>query len=317
MYSKHDHYHDMQNIVDDIATTMNAQRDRGTVATYIPELAKINPNQFGIAVVMEDGRVFRAGDANTRFSIQSISKVFTLTLALSKAGNYVWQRVGKEPSGDPFNSIVQLEADRGKPRNPFINAGAIAIADTLMQAEQTPKQAMHEVLTFMRHLANDESIQMDLKVAQSEQRTGDRNAALAHFMASCGLFDNPVDEVLDVYFHHCSIAMDCEQLATAGLFLVSDGIIKHRQESIVSSLRSRRINSLMMLCGHYDGSGNFAYRVGLPGKSGVGGGILTIAPGRAAICVWSPGLNKQGNSHLGSLALEMFAQRTGWSVFAT
>lgn len=304
----------MQDILDNIAATMSARTDRGEVASYIPQLASVDSNQFGITVALPDGRIFSAGCANELFSIQSISKVFTLTLALGKLGDAVWKRVGREPSGDPFNSIVQLEHESGKPRNPFINAGAIAIVDTIMMGHQ-PKETLAEILQFVRFIANDDSIGIDENVARSELSTGDRNASLAHFMASFGHFQNPVDLVLGTYFHHCSISMSCLQLAKAGLFLVSDGTNASTGERVVSEQRARRINSLMLMCGHYDGSGEFAFRVGLPGKSGVGGGILAIAPGKASIAVWSPGLDNIGNSKLGTEALEMLAKQTGWSVF--
>jgi glutaminase len=258
--------------------------------------------------------VFSAGCARELFSIQSISKVFTLTIALGKLGDAVWSRVGREPSGDPFNSIVQLEHESGKPRNPFINAGAIAIVDAIMMGHQ-PKETLAEILQFVRFIANDSTIGIDETVARSELKTGDRNASLAHFMASFGRLKHPVDQVLGTYFHHCSISMTCEQLAQAGLFLVSDGVNPNTGVRVVSAQRARRINSMMLMCGHYDGSGEFAYRVGLPGKSGVGGGILAVAPGKGSIAVWSPGLDHIGNSKLGTEALEMLVQKTGWSVF--
>jgi glutaminase len=277
-------------------------------------LARVNLEQFAISVATPDGQVVSAGCADALFSIQSVSKVFTLTLALGKLGENLWHRVGREPSGDPFNSIVQLEHELGKPRNPFINAGAIAIADAIMQGQA--KETLAEILQFVRFLANDNTIAIDERVARSELETGDRNASLAHFMASFGHFHNPVDAVLGIYFHHCSIAMNTQQLAAAGLFLANQGINPHTGYAVVSPRRAKRINALMMTCGHYDGSGEFAFRVGLPGKSGVGGGILAIAPGKASIAVWSPGLDPIGNSKLGTEALELLTQKTGWSVFA-
>ena len=304
----------LQDILNDIAQAMNANPDRGQVADYIPQLAAIDPNQFGITVALPDGQVFSAGCAQKSFSIQSISKVFSLTLALGKIGDAVWSKVGREPSGDPFNSIVQLEHENGKPRNPFINAGAIAIVDSIMMGHE-PKELLAEILSFVRYIANDNSICIDEKVAQSELATGHRNSSLAHFMASFGNIEHNVECVLGAYYHQCSIAMSCEQLAQAGLFLVSEGTNQSTGSRVVSSARARRINSLMLMCGHYDGSGEFAYRVGLPGKSGVGGGILAIAPNKASIAVWSPGLDKIGNSKLGTLALEMLVERTGWSIF--
>lgn len=304
----------MQEILDEIAQTMAAEIDRGKVADYIPELSIIDANQFAMSVALPDGRVYSAGCAEQLFSIQSISKVFSLTLALGKLGDAVWANVGREPSGDPFNSIVQLEHEQGKPRNPFINAGAIAVVDAIMMGHE-PKECLAEMLQFVRYIANDENIHIDDKVALSELSSGHRNASLAHFMASFGRLHHPVDKVLGVYFHQCSIAMNCQQLAKSGLFLVSEGVNQSAGYRVVSAQRARRINSLMLMCGHYDGSGEFAYRVGLPGKSGVGGGILAIAPGKASIAVWSPGLDTIGNSKLGTLALEMLVQRTGWSIF--
>jgi glutaminase len=304
----------MQEILDDIYADINSRGDRGQVASYIPQLACIDPQQFAITVALPDGQVFSAGGANTLFSIQSISKVFTLTIALGKLGDAVWSRVGREPSGDPFNSIVQLEHESGKPRNPFINAGAIAVVDAIMMGHQ-PRETLAEILNFVRFLANDESVGIDEKVAQSELKTGDRNAALAHFMAAYGTMKHPVEQVLGTYFHQCAISMNCQQLAQAGMFLVSDGVNKVTGARVVSAQRARRINSLMLMCGHYDGSGEFAFRVGLPGKSGVGGGILAIAPGKASIAVWSPGLDRIGNSKLGTEALEILVQHTGWSIF--
>ena len=305
---------DLAAVVADIAAAMRKRADRGSVATYIPELANVDPDQFGIAVADSEGRVEASGDCDQPFSIQSISKVFTLTLALGMVGDRLWSRVGREPSGSPFNSIVQLERERGVPRNPFINAGAIAVTDTILSGHQ-PREAIGEILRFLRFLADDPSITIDRAVADSEKRTGHRNFALCHYMKSFGVIENPVDFTLGVYFHHCAIAMTCRQLALAGRFLAYAGRNPATGHAIVKPDRARRINAIMMTCGHYDGSGEFAYRVGLPGKSGVGGGILAIAPGRGSIAVWSPGLDAAGNSHLGRIALEMLAQRMGWSVF--
>jgi glutaminase len=301
-------------VVTEIAEEMRRRPDRGEVATYIPELAGVDPKSFGIAVVDADGQCAAGGDSEEPFSIQSISKVFTLTLALGMAGDRLWRRVGREPSGSPFNSIVQLERERGIPRNPFINAGAIAVTDLILSGHE-PREAIGEILRFMRFLSDDSSIAIDKAVAASEQRTGFRNMALAHYMKSFGVLENPVDFTLGVYFHHCAIAMSCRQLAAAGRFLAHSGRNPSTGLSVVPPQRARRINAVMLTCGHYDGSGEFAYRVGLPGKSGVGGGILAIAPGKASIAVWSPGLDAAGNSHLGRIALEALAKRMGWSIF--
>ncbi len=305
---------DMQAIVDSVYAELQPRIGEGKVADYIPELAKVRPDQFGITVATVEGDLFCAGDAETAFSIQSISKVFMLTLALGKVGEGIWKRVGREPSGSSFNSIVQLEHESGIPRNPFINAGAIAVTDVVL-AGHAPKEAIGELLRFVRYLADDETISIDDTVAKSETQTGYRNFALANFMRAYGNLHHPVEQVLGVYFHQCALAMSCRQLARAGLYLANRGVNPLTGHSVVSPKRARRINALMLTCGHYDGSGDFAYQVGLPGKSGVGGGIMAIAPGHAAIAVWSPGLNKVGNSALGSVALERIAQKTGWSVF--
>ena len=301
-------------VVKEIADEMAQRTDRGDVASYIPELAGVDPNQFGLVVIDADGQVAAGGDADVPFSIQSISKVFTLTLALGMVGDRLWKHVGREPSGNPFNSIVQLERERGVPRNPFINAGAIAVTDVILSSHQ-PREAIGEILRFMQFLSGDSSIVIDETVAASEKRTGFRNTALANYMKSFGVVENPVDFTLGVYFHHCAIAMSCRQLAMATRYLAYSGRNPSTGLSVVSSERARRINALMLMCGHYDGSGEFAYRVGLPGKSGVGGGIIAVAPGKASIAVWAPGLDKHGNSHLGRIALEALTKRLGWSIF--
>jgi glutaminase len=305
----------LDDVAAEIVEALRDRTDRGEVASYIPELARVDPKSFGIAVIDAEGNTITGGDSDTPFSIQSISKVFTLTLALGKVGDRLWRRVGREPSGSAFNSIVQLEYEQGIPRNPFINAGAIAVTDLILSGHQ-PREALGEILRFMQFLADDPTITIDNEVAASEQRTGFRNAALANYMKSFGVLDNPVDFTLGVYFHHCAIAMSCKQLAMAARFLAFDGLHPSTGLPVVQAERARRINAVMLTCGHYDGSGEFAYRVGLPGKSGVGGGILAIAPGKASIAVWSPGLDANGNSYLGRLALEMLTRKMGWSIFA-
>jgi glutaminase len=300
-------------IVASIVEEMRAAPDRGTVASYIPSLAGVDPAQFGIAIVTAGGEVFTGGDADTGLSIQSISKVFALTLALGKVGDRLWRRVGREPSGTAFNSIMQLETERGIPRNPFINAGAIVVADVNL-AGHAPRESIGELVRFVRYLASDESIAIDEAVARSEEETGERNRALAHYMRAFGNLDHPVEMALGAYFHACAIEMSCRQLAIAGRYLMLGG--QHPEGGrVISEKRARRINALMLTCGHYDASGDFAFRVGMPGKSGVGGGILAVVPGTASIAVWSPGLNANGNSQLGTVALERLADATGWSVF--
>jgi glutaminase len=305
---------DLAPILAAIAADASAAPDRGTVASYIPELAKISAAHFGIAVILANGQEHIAGDADIPFSIQSVSKVFALVEALDSYGDTVWDRVGREPSGTAFNSIVQLEAEGGRPRNPFINAGAIAVTD-LIAAKHDAREGIGAILRRVRALAGDDSINVDGAVAYSEAATGFRNAGLANFMKSFGVIEGPVDNTLDVYFHQCAIAMSCRQLARAGRFLVHQGRCPTSGQQIVSPERARRIAALMLTCGHYDASGEFAFQVGLPAKSGVGGGILAVAPGLASIAVWSPGLSPQGNSLLGTRALEQLSRAMGWNIF--
>ena len=301
---------DLQAILDGIGAEMAAAPERGRVADYIPELARVSADHFGMAVCTADGQTFTVGEATTPFSIQSISKVFTLAIALGRLGDQLWTRVGREPSGLAFNSMIQLEHERGIPRNPFINAGAIVVTDAILAGHQ-PRELLGEILRFLREAAGDDDIHINRAVAASEQAHGHRNLALAHFMAAHGNLLHAPELTCGTYFHQCAIEMSARQLARAGRFLMggADG------GRILTPARRRRINALMMTCGHYDGSGEFSYRVGLPGKSGVGGGILAVAPGRASIAVWSPGLNAQGNSQLGTLAVERLTRATGWSVF--
>lgn len=307
---------DLTTILGEIAADMAAvpSAERGKVADYIPGLARVSADQFGIAIVLADGRQFVGGDADTLFSIQSVSKVFTLTMALRTHGDELWKRVGREPSGSAFNSIIQLENEGGIPRNPFINAGAIVVSDVVLDSGDA-RSAIGDVLRFVRGLAGDNSITIDNEVANSEATTGFRNVALANYMRSFGNMAHRVDDALKLYFHQCALSLSCRQLAMAGRYLMLGGRIPGKEDEIVSAEMARRINALMLMCGHYDGSGEFAYRVGLPGKSGVGGGIMVIVPGRASIAVWSPGLNERGNSKLGTRALERLAMTTNWSVF--
>jgi glutaminase len=305
---------DLQKLVEDVLSDVEVYRGHGEVASYIPALKAVNPKKLGIAVAARDGTTYVAGDADEAFSIQSISKVFTLNLALDHVGAALWNHVGREPSGSPFNSIVQLEAEKGKPRNPLINAGAIVVADNIMN-HGTAEEAIAEILEFLRRRAGDDSIAIDEQVAASENRAGFLNRSLAYFVSAFANLRNPVEDVLSIYFRHCAIAMSCRQLARAALYLAFDGIDPVSGEAVTISSRARRINALMLTCGHYDNSGDFAYRIGLPGKSGVGGGILTIVPGFGTVCVWSPGLNAAGTSLAGAAALEKMVERTGWTVF--
>jgi glutaminase len=290
------------------------KRGEGKVASYIPALASVDPMKLGIAFADQDGKVWGAGDCSETFSIQSISKVFMLALALEKVGPALWEKVGREPSGSAFNSIVQLESERGIPRNPLINPGAMVVTDHLI-GEGSADDAIAALLALLRAQARDDGIAVDEIVAVSEAETGARNRALAWFMKSFGTLSNEVETVVTAYFRQCAVAMSCRQLARAALFLAFDGRDPETGQAVTAWHRARRINSVMMLCGHYDNSGEFAFRVGLPGKSGVGGGILAIAPGHGSIAVWSPALNPAGTSAAGAAALEALVERTGWSVF--
>jgi glutaminase len=301
-------------LLKDVARELAPRRGAGRVAAYIPALARVDPQRFGIAFADEEGRVYGAGDCAVPFSIQSISKVFTLALALERVGSSLWDKVGREPSGSAFNSIVQLEHEHGVPRNPLINPGAMVVTDHLV-GDRSADAAIADLLGMLRTAAQDDGVHVDEEVAASEQASGARNRSLAWFMKSFGILANHPDTVLSAYFRHCALAMSCRQLARAALFLAFDGRDPETGRQVVSARRARRINSVMMLCGHYDNSGEFAFRVGLPGKSGVGGGILAVAPGHGTIAVWSPGLNRAGTSEVGALALERLVERTGWSVF--
>lgn len=300
----------LRGFLHDLDAEIRERSDWGEVADYIPELANIDPAQFGIAVVLDDDNLYTAGQAEEKFSIQSISKVFSLACVLGRIGESVWTRVGREPSGTSFDSILLLEQERGRPRNPFINAGALVTTDELLTG-RAPKDALSEILQLIRTAAEDDDIHIDKAVARSEMETGDRNIALAHYLRSFGNLKNPPDHTLGTYFHQCAIEMNCVQLARAGRMIAGTA----SGHPLLTPAKTRRINALMMTCGQYDGSGNFAFRVGLPAKSGVGGGILVVAPKRASIAVWSPGLDGHGNSKMGTYAAERLAEFMSWSVF--
>jgi glutaminase len=303
---------DYQNILNAIAVEVEPLTREGRVADYIPSLARVPLGQFGMCAATLDGRYYSVGAADQRFSIQSISKLFTLTQAFRLLGDALWERVGREPSGNPFNSLVQLENEAGKPRNPFINAGALVITDILCShSVNAPASILH----FLRRLSGSADLQFDREVAASEAATGNRNAAMAHFMKSFGRIRSPVEVLLDSYFHQCSIAMSCRELATSALFLANRGVLPVSGEHLLTASEAKRISAVMLTCGTYDAAGDFAYRVGLPVKSGVGGGILAVVPGEMAVCVWSPGLDACGNSLAGGMALERFTTLAGNSVF--
>ncbi|WP_426988362.1 glutaminase [Pseudarthrobacter sp. Y6] len=298
-------------ILDDIVRSHRPQRETGSVPANIPLLAAVPFDRFGIAVVTTSGEVFRSGDADVPFSIQSISKVFTLAMALrGDSSGTLWSRVLREPSGTSFNSLVQLELEHGIPRNPFINAGALVVTDHLM--EET-SDAATQVLRFLTAQAASTGPFIDEAAAASELARSSRNLALAHFLKDFGNLKQTAESVVENYVRQCSIMMTCVELAKAGLFLARNG--QGALGPVVSPSDAKRIGSIMLTCGMYDAAGEFAYRVGLPGKSGVGGGILVIVPGECAICVWSPRLDAKGNSLAGTAALADLSDRTGWSVF--
>ena len=306
------HEPDYAQILSAIAEQVAPLCKQGRVADYIPSLASVPVDQFGMAVQLLDGRRFSVGAAEQRFSIQSISKLFSLTLAFRLLGDAVWQRVGREPSGNPFNSLVQLEYEQGKPRNPFVNAGALVVTDILCQHHA---QAEVAVLQFMRRLTGIADLNLDAEVARSELDTSFRNAAMANFMKAFGNLHAPVDAVLRSYCHQCAIAMNCSELAHAGLFLANGGVIPGSGERLLTTSEAKRLNAVLLTCGTYDAAGDFAYRVGLPAKSGVGGGILAVVPGTLSVCVWSPGLDSNGNSLAGTQALELFTTLCENSIF--
>ena len=303
---------DYQEIIERIHGEIAPWRTAGRVADYIPELAQVSPEQFGMAVVTVDGQVFRTGDADVRFSIQSISKLFACTLAFQLLGDALWERVGREPSGTAFNSLVQLESERGIPRNPFINAGALVVTDVLCRRFVRAENAL---VDFIRRLAGERDITYDLRVAKSELDHAERNRAMAHFMASFGNLEMPADDVIDAYCRQCAISMSCVEVARAALFLANGGVAPASGERVLDASSTKRLSALMLTCGTYDAAGDFVYRVGLPAKSGVGGGIVAVLPGEMAVCVWSPGLDANGNSLAGVRSLELLTTLTGKSIF--
>lgn len=303
---------DYTRILAEIAEEVRPLLDQGRVADYIPHLARVDRRTFAMAVQTVEGDLHTVGAAAEPFSIQSISKVFTLTMVLRSLGDGLWARIQREPSGDPFNSLVLLEHEHGIPRNPFINAGALVVSDALLSSYPSPRDAL---LHFVRARAGTEAVVPDGAVAASEKACGFRNAALANFLKSFGNLANPVEDVLDFYYHQCSFAMTCADLARSFLFLANGGTCPWSGERVLEPSPAKRVNALMLTCGTYDAVGDFVYRVGLPAKSGVGGGIVAVHPGRFVVAVWSPGLNDKGNSLAGTQALELFTTKTRLSIF--
>ena len=302
---------DFQKVLETIYQNALKASDKGTVATYIPELAHINKDNFGIYLRTFDGKNYGIGLCHTPFSIQSISKVLALSKAMALIGESIWKRIDVEPSGHPFNQLALLELENGIPRNPFINSGAIVIADILLSNLEYPKA---DFLNYVRELTNDDTINYNNDVAHSEKLTGFKNYAAANLLKSFKNLENPVEDVLDFYFHQCALEMSCNQLTKAFYFLSNKGTCMLKKIHL-SETQVKRINAIMLTCGFYDEAGEFAFEVGLPGKSGVGGGIVALLPDKFTIATWAPGLNKKGNSKLGMLALEAFTTQTKLSIF--
>lgn len=299
-------------VVENIYKELKNFRGEGKVADYIPALSKVKPDSYAISVCDLEGGEFSIGDSTTKFSIQSISKVFSLAMVISHFEEKIWERVGREPSGTAFNSLIQLEQEKGIPRNPFINAGALVVTDMITHLFPKPKQA---ILDFVREISSQNDIYYDKEVAQSELDHSHRNIALANFMKSFGNIKSDVDTIIDIYCHQCSISMNTAELARSFLFLANGGVNPLSGGRVTGHRSAKRMNALLLTCGLYNESGDFAYRVGLPGKSGVGGGVVAIIPGKLSIAVWSPELNQNGNSYRGIATLEKFTTDIGISVF--
>lgn len=303
---------DCKGILDDIYQKLKQIAPQGKVASYIPELKKVKAKKYGVHLVTLDEEHFSVGDSNEKFSIQSITKVFALALAFRFEKDTLWNRVGVEPSGSTFNSLIQLELENGKPRNPLINSGAIVVADVLLDHLNEPEK---DYIQFIRRLTNNQEIDYNFNVYQSEKESGFRNYAQANLMKSFGNIHNPIDKVMDFYFLMCSVEMTCKELAEAFLLFSNHGKLLISKEEILPVSQCKRINAIMQTCGFYDEAGEFSFRVGLPGKSGVGGGIAAVYPGHYSVAVWSPVLNDKGNSSRGIRTLEMLTTKTGSSIF--
>lgn len=301
-----------QLLLENIYNEVKSIENTGKVADYIPELAKVSPDKFGISLVDSSGNIFEIGDTSETFSIQSISKVLTTAIIFAKKGNDLWKRVGFEPSGNAFNSLIQLEYEKGIPRNPFINAGSLVIADLMLDHFDNPKEYF---LNFVRTLAENPNIQSNEKVAKSEVESGFRNAALVNFIKSFDNIKNSPEDVLDFYYFQCAIEMTTTDLSKCFRVFASEGLIPNTEDLFLTKSQCKRMNALMQMCGFYDQAGEFTFKVGLPGKSGVGGGVVALLPNQFTVTVWSPKLNKKGNSFYGLEVLERLTTETGTSIF--
>ncbi len=287
----------------------------GNLPTYIPELNKAKKDALGIYISMLDGTEVGAGDYEYKFTIQSISKVITLLIALEDRGpEYVFGKVGMEPTGDAFNSMMKLEIVRpSKPFNPMINAGAIAV--TSMIKGNTQAERIKRIMDFFKLVTQNPDLRINESVYMSEKQTGDRNRAMAYFMKDVGIIETDVEESLDLYFKQCSIEVTCKDIARIGLFLSNDGKLQSTGEQLISPTYSRMAKAFMVTCGMYNASGEFAINVGIPAKSGVGGGIMAVAPGKMGIGVLGPSLDEKGNSIAGREVLKDFSDEFNLSIF--
>jgi glutaminase len=308
---------DLDGLLEDIAADARPYARDGEVSHYIEAMARLDPGCFGLAVVEMDGTEHATGDADVPFAIQSISKVFSLVLAMRKAeqakgvARELWSRVGREPSGDPFNSLLLLERERGIPRNPMINAGALVVDDILLDhCDDAPG----ELLALLSELAGEE-IGVDEAVAEQEIEASNRNVAIASFMASFGNMHNPVHDVVESYGRQCAAAMTTRQLARAVRFLATDGVDPATGRRVLSGPLARRVAAIMLTCGTYDAAGEFAFSVGFPCKSGIAGAITGMLAHELGICVWSPPLDEKGNSIAGRQALSELSTRLDLSLF--
>jgi len=304
----------LNGLIEEIISESKIYIDEGKVATYIPELGKMDKNILGISITDFQGNIYNAGSTNIKFTLQSISKPIVLLLALLENGEEVFNKVGMEPTGDPFNSMIRLETfDTGKPLNPMINAGAITVASMIKGTNLMEK--VHKVLSLVRLLSNNDNIRINDKVFQSELRTGNRNRAIAYFLKDNGIIEGNVDDALALYFKQCSIEVTTQDLANIAMVLANDGVDFKTNRRLIPSHYANLVKSLMLTCGLYDHSGEFASTVGFPAKSGVSGGILGVAPRKLGIGVIGPALDTKGNSIAGIKILEKLSDVLDLNIF--
>ncbi|BCL35854.1 glutaminase A [Nostoc sp. MS1] len=298
-------------VINDLHSKYKSLKE-GIVANYIPELAKVDPDLFSISIVTVDGQVYQVGDYQQLFTIQSISKVFAYGLALEDHGrDYVLTRVGVEPTGEAFNAII-LDEQSKRPYNPMVNAGAIATTSLIKGAGATER--LNRVLEmFHRYIGHD--VFVDISVFTSERSTGHRNRAMAHLMLNFGMIDKNIEEALDLYFQQCAVMVNCHDLAVMAATLANRGVNPITGEQAVNSRYIKDILSVMYTCGMYNFAGEWAYKVGIPAKSGVCGGILAVVPNKMGIAVFSPPLDIRGNSVRGVKVCEELSGQLGLHLF--